>query len=228
MESVTDMSDQNTRIEEAFSSASHEALQGRDVKPVLDSYPEEAEQVRALLQVRAAMRAVSHPELSEEAMAHIQLRALATLQMRHAPEATSTAARDNKNNRGWWSPIRGLIARLSPASLTVLATAMLLLVISGVLLIGALGPQTHNKPRPVSSYNGIITSIEANRWMVDDTEILLDESTEIHGIPAVGVEMTCIGEVLAEEQMHALEVWIHEGNKAPPGAPTVSPEGAMP
>jgi hypothetical protein len=225
MKSVTDMSEQNTRIEEAFSIASQEMLKGGRVEPVLDDYPEEAEQVVEMLRVTAAMRAVSQPELSEEAMANIRQRALATLQQQNAPQAIPTVTHDSKH-KDWRHNLGGFFARISPTRLAVFATILLVLVISGVVLSGVVAPQKPNKQHIVSSYNGIITSIEPNRWMVDDTEILLDDATEIHGIPAVGAEMTCIGEALAEEQMHALEVWIHEGNKAPPGAPTISPEGS--
>jgi hypothetical protein len=225
MKSVTDMSDSNTSIEEVFSIASQELLQGRSVEPVLEDYPDEAAQVREMLGVTAAMRAVSHPELSEEAMAKIRQRALATLQRQSATQANPSVIRANKD-KARWHDLGAFFTRISPARLALFATVLLVLMISGVALSGVVAPQKPSKQHIVISYNGIITSMEPDRWMVDDTEILLDNATEIHGIPAVGAEMTCIGEALAEEQMHALEVWIHEGNKVPPGAPTMQPEGS--
>lgn len=222
LERVTEMSDQNSRIESAFSAASQEALQGRSVEPVLDDYPEDAEHVRELLRVTAAVRAVAHPELTEGALANIRQRTLAALREQNAPQVTPPVASDNRDKR-WWRNMGGFFSRVSPVRIAVLATAIVLLLGSALVLSGILAPQKGSKTRQVSSYRGIITSIEPTRWLVDDTEILLDDATEIHGTPAVGAEMTCIGEVLAEEQMHALEVWIHEGTKVPPGAPTVPP-----
>jgi len=61
--------------------------------------------------------------------------------------------------------------------------------------------------------------MEPGIWYVGDEQILVDTSTEIHGTPAVGARMTCIGEDLPGERMKALEVWILPA----PGAPTVLP-----
>jgi hypothetical protein len=95
------------------------------------------------------------------------------------------------------------------------------MVVAVVWLTSILAPQRPFNSTQVSSYSGTITSLSATKWMVGDTEVLVDESTEIHGTPAVGAVMTCIGEVLPGDRMHALEVWIHTGSQGPTLVPAV-------
>jgi len=191
--------------ETAFSAASQALLQGRSMESVLADYPDDADQLRELLATVAAVRAVAHPQLTPAAQAAIQRRVLAALE----PAAPAPAIAQRRGARPI-APSRPprIFARFSPAAFAGVATLLLLGVIAGVLLFGVFAAPRSAKTRQVASYTGIITAMTATVWLVDDTEVLIDEATEIHGVPAVGAEMRCIGEELPGERMRAFEVWI--------------------
>jgi hypothetical protein len=215
------MSEYDGRIAEAFSAASQEVQQGRSIEPVLAAYPEYAEEIRAMLNITAAVRAVPHPELSPESMEFIKQRTMASLHARHATVALTREDVQRNAILRSQPERRGLFSRLPLAIFAGAGALVLLMVIAGVWLASILAPQRPFNSTQVSSYSGTITSLSATKWMVGDTEVLVDESTEIHGTPAVGAVMTCIGEVLPGDRMHALEVWIHTGSQGPTIVPAV-------
>ncbi len=218
LESVTKMADPESQVETVFSIASQEAIEGRSIEPVLANYPEQAVEVREMLRITAAIKSMPHPELSAEALESISKRALSTLHNQQpSPIAPSRLSnKEVKTGRSY----RSFLARLSPALYAAAGALAVLLVVGGVILWNAFMPQGIPGATQVSSYSGIITSIDGPKWMIGDTEVFIDSTTEIHGTPAIGAMMRCIGEELPGDRMNALEVWIEESPKVPPTVPT--------
>ena len=223
LESVTGMADPESQIETVFSTASQEALEGRSIEPVLANYPEQAAEVREMLRLTAVIKSLPHPELSAEALESIHKRALSTLH-NQLPSPVAPASLRGKEVKV--SRYGSFFARFSPAVYAVAGALAVLLVVGGVMLWNALAVQGIQGAKEVSSYSGIITSIDGDLWMIGDTEVLIDDTTEIHGTPTIGAMMRCIGEELPGERMKALEVWIEEGPKGPPTVPT-GPSGMI-
>ena len=217
LESVTGMTDPESQVETAFITASDEVKEGRSIEPVLANYPEHAAEVREMLQITSAVKNMPHPELSVAALGTIRKRTLSTLHNQQ-PFPVTPARLIDKEGKVGRSGIAGFFARFSPALYAAAGALAVLLVVGGVMLWNALMMQGIRGAKEVSSYSGIITSLDGPRWMIGDTEILIDTTTEIHGIPAVGAMMRCIGEELPGDIMKALEVWIEEGPSVPPTA----------
>ncbi len=158
-----------------------------------------------------------HPGLSTEALERIRKRALFTLHSQQ-PALVATAKLGDKEVKTSRS-IGSFFARFSPALYAAAGALAMLLVVGGIILWNALTAQGIQGLKEVSSYSGIITSIDGPRLMIGDTEVLIDDTTEIHGTPAVGAMMRCIGEELPGDRMKALEVWIEESPKSTPTVP---------
>jgi hypothetical protein len=73
----------------------------------------------------------------------------------------------------------------------------------------------------VVAYSGTITRIEGTVWQVDDTQVFVDDSTEIHGQPLVGATMRCLAQPLSDNKMKAIEIWV----RSAPATPVVTPGG---
>jgi hypothetical protein len=215
------MAEPESQVETAFTTASQEAREGRAIEPVLADYPEHAVEVRELLRLTAAIKRLPHPELSTEALDNIRKRTLFTLQNQSAP-ASLSGDKANRGRRG----ISGFFSRFTPALYAAAGALAALLLVGGVMLWNMLTQQGIPGATDVSSYSGIITSIDGPRWMIGDTVVLIDDTTEIHGTPAVGAMMRCIGEELPGDRMKALEVWIEESPKILPTAPA-EPSGGV-
>lgn len=98
--------------------------------------------------------------------------------------------------------VRSMLAGMAAGAVAVM------LVIVGV---AALQDGTPPKAaQQLETYRGVIAKMEPGRWeLVDNTEMIIDNLTEIHGQPAVGAKMVCIAERLAGyERYRALEVWV--------------------
>jgi hypothetical protein len=220
---VIEMSGQNTQIEEDFSVASQQLLAGKSVDDVLARYPDSAPELEPMLRLTQSVRGLSAPPLSPHALAKIEQRAQEAAKARHPalmplppgsgqPHVEPGAGR----TRGWLQQLlAALRANPSIAALIVLAAGVL--VVACLVTLGA-GISPRHLPA-IESYGGVITSIEPAEWLVDDdTQIFIDSVTEIHGVPAVGAQMTCIAERLpGDERFRALEIWIVAG----PGTPTL-------
>ena len=100
-----------------------------------------------------------------------------------------------------------------------LAAVALLLIVTGAAIVIAL---LINRPAvplgtPVESYTGVIKEMAATQWLVDDTQVVVDSRTEIHGQPVVGAQITCLAVALQPgDRVRALEVWVN----TQPGTPT--------
>jgi hypothetical protein len=215
------MAERESQVETVFSIASREAREGRSIEPVLANYPEHAAEVREMVGLATAIKSVPHPELPAEALERIRKRALSTLHSQQ-PSPVAPAKLIDKEVKVGRSSFGGFFTRFSPALYAAAGALTVLLVVGGVMLWNALMVQGIPGAKEVSSYSGIITSIDGPRWRIGDTEvlILIDDTTEIHGTPAVGAMMRCIGEELPGEHMKALEVWIEESPKVLPTVPT--------
>jgi len=224
------MFERNPRVEEAFSEASRQVMSGHSIESVLEQFPQHADELEALLRLNLAIRAVPPPALSSEALARIreQLHA-ATHEPRTIDDATASPAQDasrlrvvpsQPQRRSWLDTLLPAPRRKLVFVLPVLAALVALVLVVATPLLRQDGTRT-----PLEHYSGTITRIDGNEWLIgDDTEVVIDKSTEIHGQPAVGAQMSCIAERLpGPERYRALEIWIHEG----PGTPIVVPESLL-
>jgi len=207
--------------EEAFSEASRQVNSGRSIEWVLAQYPEFANEFESLLRIEQAVRDVPRPMLSAYALDRITERGQAAVEERDAPEMVilpepkvATPPVAEAPRRSWFA---GLFS--SRRSLALALSVLTLLVGMAVIVALVLPRGDGLTVTPLEQYSGIITKIEGNEWLIgDDTEVVIDAATEIHGEPAVGAEMSCIAERLpGPERYRALEVWIRSG----PGTPTV-------
>ena len=224
------MFERNPRVEEAFSEASRLVMAGQSIESVLEQFPQHADELEALLRLNLAIRAVPPPALSSEALARIKEQLHAATQDRpttadgttsRAPEISRPRILPPQPQRRSWldtllqAPRRNLIFALP----VMAALVALLLVVTMPLL------RQSDTRTPLEHYSGTITRIDGNEWLIgDDTEVVIDAATEIHGQPAVGAQMSCLAERLpGPERYRALEIWIHEG----PGTPIVIPESLL-
>lgn len=211
--------------EEAFSEASRLVSSGRSVESVLALFPENAAEFEPLLRLTLTVRDAPRPVLSPHALNRIRDRAQAAVEERDTPkifalpqvtERVEVEAQQVRR-RSWLETLFS-----SRRALAVALPIVALLVVGGILLsLLVLKPDGVTRG-PLEQYSGIITRIEGNEWLIgDDTEVVIDATTEIHGQPAVGAEMSCIAVRLpGRERFRALEVWIKSG----PGTPTVAPD----
>ncbi|HEX9988068.1 MAG TPA: hypothetical protein VGE45_06255 [Chloroflexia bacterium] len=215
LESDKDMHEHNSQIEEEFYAASQEVLSGRTIESVLADYPDHAAELEGMLRLTRSVRAVPIPSLSPQVLATIGERAQAAAQ----PIKGGPAQVDGVTRRraGWLS----WLTQLSPALRLGAALALLLLVAIGVVLAGLAFSQGQQADAVVS-YSGTITRIEAAEWLIDDdTEVVIDAATVIHGRPEVGAQMTCNAVRLpGHERYRAIEVWVTTG----PSEPTEPPK----
>jgi hypothetical protein len=224
------MFESNPRVEEAFSEASRQVMSGHSIESVLEQFPQHAAELEALLRLKLAIRAVPPPALSSEALARIKEQLHAATQEPHTiDDATTSPAQDagrlrvlppQPQRRSWLDTLLQAPRRKLVFALPVLvALVALLLVVTTPLL------RQDDTRTPLEHYSGTITRIDGNEWLIgDDTEVVIDATTEIHGQPAVGAQMSCIAERLpGPERYRALEIWIHEG----PGTPIVVPESLL-
>jgi hypothetical protein len=219
LESEKDMDEHNTQIEEEFNAATQEVLSGRAIESVLAAYPDHAAELEGMLQLTISMRAVPGPVLSPQALAHIEERAQAAAQDRRQPARVGSAqAQGATRRRSTWL---SWLPQLSPALRLGAAMALLLVVAAGVILAALTFSQTE-QPNTVVSYSGTITRIEAAEWLIgDDTQVVIDAATVIHGRPEIGAMMTCNAVRLpGHERYRALEVWVTAG----PSEPTEPPK----
>ncbi|HKP53046.1 MAG TPA: hypothetical protein VJ183_10370 [Chloroflexia bacterium] len=218
------MFERNPRVEEAFSEASRQVMSGRTIEAVLEQFPQHAEELEALLRLNLAIRAVPSPALSSEALERIREQLHATTQEQPATVDTRTSPAQEVNRPQLLPEHRSWLDKLLQAprrKLMVVVPMMAVLAVLVLVVTMALLRQSDTRS-PLEHYSGVITRIEGNEWLIgDDTEVVIDSSTEIHGQPAVGAQMSCIAERLPGlERYRALEIWIHEG----PGTPIVAPE----
>jgi hypothetical protein len=213
------MHEHNTQIEEEFYAATQEVLSGRTIESVLTDYPGHAAELEGMLRLTISMRAVPGPVLSPQALTRIGERAQAAAQDRRQATTAGSAQAKGTTRR----PTRWLswLPQLSPALRLGAALALLLVVAAGVIL-AALTFSQGEPPNTIVSYSGTITRIEAAEWLVgDDTEVVIDAATVIHGRPEVGAMMTCNAVRLpGHERYRALEVWV----TAAPSEPTAPPK----
>ena len=66
--------------------------------------------------------------------------------------------------------------------------AVLALLIAGIFLL-----RSSQRSQQLESYKGTITQILPDGWQVDDTRIVIDAQTTIHGDPVVGAKIICVG-----------------------------------
>jgi hypothetical protein len=243
------MARDNRQIEDEFSAASQEVSAGRSIGAVLEEYPGYAAELEPMLRLVEVIKEVPPPVLSSDAMARIEKRAQvaakaqlaathAGLKLANLPGAqprpfsivrsASDTAATPLRHQGRIRLALGRIPRITGAGTRLVFASVALLAVLVLATVGflALQPGTPGKStQQIESYSGIITSIEPGKWMVDDdTEVFIDNLTEIHGQPAVGANMTCIAERLeGHERYRALEVWVLDDSE-PPAQPTI-PEG---
>lgn len=240
------MIERNSQAEEVFSDAWQQVLAGRSIESVVADYPDQAAELEPMLRLTNRVCALSAPSLSPDALSRIQQRTRSALGGRgHDPVAAAPGSpnanelpahvqapvRDTRavaRHRPWFAPLFSTV-QVSTGALLLLV--MVTMVTAMALVFAAtnatnatkLGHETETPPA-VAAYSGIITRIEGAVWHVvqgDETEVLIDDATEIHGQPMVGATMHCIGEPLGAYKMRAFEVWVG----AEPGAPTVTPKG---
>ena len=97
------------------------------------------------------------------------------------------------------------------------------LLVAALALVAALSSMNSASRSDLETYNGTITAITANGWIVDGAEILVDKDTELHGQPRLGSEITCIAQPYPPgERARALEVWVRS---QPPSSPTKQSTG---
>jgi hypothetical protein len=256
------MTANNGQQEDIFIAAAEQVSSGRSVDAVLrelskqHKHSEHGTEIEPMLRSVASIKEMPTPALPPGSMARIERRAqLAAANRRRAATGLN-------ETRGAHAPILKLVRsprekRVERASLTgslfervrailarpatapwkiasagaVLATVVLaVLVMTGVLI-----PQNQpvTRPQQLESYGGTIRSIEPGRWILaDEAEVYVDELTEIHGVPALGAQMTCLAEQLPEElpgqeRYRALEVWVLSAPNSP-ADPKSQPDGSSP
>jgi hypothetical protein len=213
------MDEHNTQIEEEFYAATQEVLSGRTIESVLAAHSDHAAELEGMLRLTISMRTVPAPTLSPQALAHIGERAQTAAQNRRpANLAGSTQEKGEKRRPTRWL---SWLPQLSPALRLGAALALLLAVAAGVIL-AALTFSQGESSNTVVSYSGTITRMEAAEWLIgDDTEVVIDAATVIHGHPEIGAYMTCNAVRLpGHERFRALEVWVTTA----PSEPTEPPK----
>jgi hypothetical protein len=216
------MFENNAPVEEVFSAAWQQVRAGRSIESVAAGLPpDQAAELLPMLRLAAAMEAVPTPSLSPQALDRIQRRAL------HAASLPQVPSRGSKvpgltTTRAPGAQRPGWLAQLLPTPRRTVSVLALLVIVAGVAISAAM---LMNKPpagEPVESYSGTITKITATQWLVGDTQVVIDSATEIHGLPMLGAEITCLAVALEPgDRVRALEVWVRSG----PQTPTVVPSG---
>lgn len=235
------MTERNSQVEEVFSDAWQQVLAGRSIESVLADYPDYAAQLEPMLRLTKRVRAVSRstPTLSPDALSRIQQRTRSALRGKgpyqaivapggpnEPPERLRAPAGDTRagdtraalRHRPWFAPIFSTVqVSTGVLLLLVMVTAVALIFATMKLQLQA-GTGT---PPDAVAYSGTITKIEGAVWQVDESQVLIDDATEIHGQPIVGATMRCIAEPLGADKMKAFEIWVRQA----PGRPTVTPMG---
>jgi hypothetical protein len=201
-------------VEEVFSAAWQQVRAGRSIESVVARYPDHAAELEPMLRLAAAVQAVPPPALSTQALDRIQGRAQAA-----ASRPKVTRARTLNFGR---------LAQLFSTPRRAASVLALLVIVAGA---GVAAAMLMNKPQvgertPVETYSGVIKEIAATQWLVGDTQVIIEPTTEIHGKPVVGAEITCLAVALQPgDRVRALEVWVRSGPQTPTTVPT-EPSGA--
>ena len=230
------MPNADRQTEDAFIAASQELLSGSSMENVVAQQQQHQDDVAPMIGVVKALKDMPPPRLSPEALTRIEQRTQLAAQSRLAGAAQSrhlTLLRPGLDtgrrgmNEGYAPstlPTRKGIFRAKP--MAAVAAVVIVIFATAALTAGMLAWQ-HGAPgaaQQLESYSGIITKIEAGRWILDDgTEMMVDDLTETHGRPEVGARMICIAERLeGDERYRALEVWILSAPEAPTELPLPS------
>lgn len=223
------MSSADRQTEDAFIAASEEVIAGSSVESVLAQQQERQDEVAAMLSVVQALKEMPPPRLSPEALTRIEERAQLAARSRLAGAAQSrhlTLLRPGSHrgrsgvNEGYaYATPAGPKGIFKTKAVAAVVAAALFVFAIAALTVGVLAFQ-HGEPggaQQLESYSGVITKIDSERWiMADDTEVVIDNMTEIHGQPEIGAKMTCIAERLeGNERYRALEVWVLSAPEAP-------------
>jgi hypothetical protein len=231
------MADHVTRIEDVFHEAWQQVLAGRGLESVLADYPERDVELEQMLRLALSIRKERHPTLSTAALERVRSTALEAASSRagsgvhaeapgirsvpltivHGNDAGRQTAPEHatQGERGtaqtWLANLLsqpwGLVAGVAIAAIVV--------VVAG--FAWQLLDQRQLRGHPLESYSGTIVAMSPTKWMVGDTEELIDATTEIHGEPALGAQITCIAEPAPPgDRMRALEVWVQPKPDSPP------------
>ncbi|HST06025.1 MAG TPA: hypothetical protein VLQ48_15005 [Chloroflexia bacterium] len=230
------MSSADRQAQDDFIAASQQVIAGSSVESVLAQQQERQDELAEMICVVEALKEMPSPRLAPEALARIEKRTQLAAQSRlpgsaHAARSrrltllrpgSDTGSGGTNEGHATLTPIY-LKTIFRTKAMAVVAVAALMVFAIATLTMGGLAFQ-HGTPggaQQLESYSGIITKIDAGKWLLDDdTEMVIDNLTEIHGQPEVGAKMTCIAEPLeGNERYRALEVWI----LSTPNAPTVFP-----
>ena len=209
--------------EERFSAAWQQVRNGRPVEDVVADGPEGAADLEPLLRLAQGVRAVPAPHLSEAGLARAQQYARRAAQARQirtirpVPSGRPWAGRDLR------PPWQGAGRPTLQVRLVVLLALGLIPV---ALLLLALLMRPAEGPTQLLTYSGRINAMSATEWLVDDEQVLVDAHTEIHGRPAIGAEVVCIGKLVPPgSRLQALTVWVQAPQRLRPIAarPALSP-----
>jgi hypothetical protein len=221
------MSEHNSQVEEVFTEASQQVLDGESIEAVLSRYPAHAPELEPLLELNVQVRSLPLPGLSPRALQRITEGALnAAEEQRDAsrvvplrPMVLSTVNR--AGTRGWGSRVAEFRNSLRSMRMGVMVAGVVLLLCAVGVLTLQEASEKGTTTNALEYYSGVITGINGDEWAIDNnTHVLVDNVTEIHGNPVVGATMSCIAERLpGVERYRALEVWIHPA----PGMPNVPP-----
>jgi hypothetical protein len=205
-----------SQAEEVFSEAWQQVAAGRSIESVLADYPDCAAELEPMLRLTGRVRTLSDLQPSAEALDRIRLHAFGHSQ---APGRVVPAP------RGTRTQVRRLAVLFSPVRISV--GALLLLLVGAMLTSAAFVLAVSKLSSPVDNssamvaYGGTITRMEGTVWQVDDSQVIVDDSTQIHGQPVVGATMHCIAQPVSDNELKAIEIWV----RSAPTTPTAGPGG---
>ena len=221
----------NPQIEEIFSEAWQQVLAGRSIASVIAQHPEHASELEPMLQLMLSVRNLPTPALSATALASVHRRAKAALEGQSGPEGARRGT-DGKRplptivtpgKQGWFPQSFSAGRR----SLSVLLPLILLGVLA---LIGITMLSDRQSDVRLESYSGVITNISSTEWTTDDTTIVINNATKIHGQPVVGARMVCLIDAASPvDRVNAIEIWVGVEPAPPLTVPTrAHDEGFLP
>jgi hypothetical protein len=222
------MFEKNTPVEEVFSAAWQQVRAGRSIESVTASLPpDQAAELEPMLRLATAMQAVPAPNLPPQALDQIQKRALHAASMPRVPRPGSKVLRYGVPSGAttadlWLGTQRlGWLTRLFPTPRRTVSVLALLVIVAGIAISAAVLMNKAPAGEPVESYSGVIKELTATRWLVGDTQVVIDPATEIHGHPVLGAQITCLAVALQPgDRVRALEVWVRSGPQTPTAVPS--------